>query len=114
MINEAKRFQLNKYNSLTYSVAKPTLSTKAIFENAVRDTSNIKLKPMTGTKHMMMVIAIKIAPKRLETILLKMPKSASAGLSIIKRKMNAATNPTATLVQLNVKRTSSTVRYCSQ
>mmetsp|Transcript_22502 Transcript_22502/g.33339 ORF Transcript_22502/g.33339 Transcript_22502/m.33339 type:complete len:215 (-) Transcript_22502:3458-4102(-) len=97
-----------------YSVAKLTLRTKDMLEKAVRFTFNNILRPMTGTKHMTMVNAIRRPPQRLATALSFDPKSALAGLSSKKRKTVATTNPTATATPLNKARFLLTVRYCSQ
>ena len=99
---------------MAYSVAKPALRTNAILENAVRDTSAIKLIPMTGTRHRIMVRAIKSPPLTLAIILSIVPKFGSAGFSIQNKNTAEIRNPVATLAIDNFKSTESTVRYCSQ
>jgi len=85
-----------------------------MFENAVRDTSTSKLRPITGTKHKTIVNAINRPPLRLAMNLSIFPKLAFGEFSTKKRNAVETTKPINTHPQDNLKRTFSTVMYCSQ
>mmetsp|Transcript_3113 Transcript_3113/g.3681 ORF Transcript_3113/g.3681 Transcript_3113/m.3681 type:complete len:178 (-) Transcript_3113:3602-4135(-) len=97
-----------------YSTAKPMLKTKAMFEKAVRLTPTRILMPMTGITQRIDVIAISRPPTTLATTIFFALCPCGDIMSVTRRKSVATAKPTAMLVQVIVKSTVSTSRYCSQ